>query len=339
MKKIIRLTENDLVKLVKKVIKEQKLGGESQGGETKVNSCETQLVEVADNVSRITIQIDSNIKLPIIGKLSAPTETNTAKDGIIIGIRNASEKLSSFLGSVLGGLNLQRMSSNIKNQDGTPLDSNQLNTVMAPLTKIRDGFISKYSEHFQGDSPTSDEINRFINVVINNFTPEELNILIKNIQALKIELENYVNSQFDSNGFTIKLPTVGNINLNRVNFNEKVYIMAWIGLKGSGDSGITNQWRPILYNLICNALNRYITSGNLRDNGVITIPSIQYLASIDSKLETALRKMASPNTNSSFKGPISEIFNKYTIRYERILINVDTISPNRIGNSNQVQLT
>jgi hypothetical protein len=336
MKKIIRLTENDLVRLVKKVIKEQNLGGEVQGGETKVNDCNTQYVIVADNVSNITIEVDSNIKLPIIGKLKAPSQTNDAKNGIIIGIRDTSEKLSSFLNNVLGGLNIQRMAPNIKDKNGENLDSNQLNNVVAPLTKIRNGFILKYSDHFQGDTPTNDEIGRFINAVISNFTPQALNILIKNIQTLKLELEKYVNDQ-SKNGYTIKLPSVSNLNLDKVKFNEKIYVKAWIGLRGQGNIGITDRWRPILYKSICDALNQYINSGNLRDNGIITIPSIQFLATINPNLEENLRKMA--NIDGTFKGPISQIFNDFKIRYEKILIGIETISPTRIGNPTQVQLS
>jgi hypothetical protein len=337
MKKIIRLTENDLVRLVKKVIKEQKLGGESQGSDTKINDCDTNQVVVADSVNNITIEVDSNIKLPIIGKLQAPSQTNSAKNGVIIGIRDTSEKLSSFLRNVLGALSLQRMKPNIT-KDNNTLESDELNTVMTPLAKIRDGFINKYSSHFQGGTPTGDEIERFIEAIINSFTPQALNTLIKNVQTLKRELDTYVTTQGKS-GYKVKLPNVLNSSstLDKVNFNEKIYVKAWIGLRGSGNTGITDKWRPILYKNICDALNQYITSGNLRDNGVITIPSIQYLATINSSLADNLRKMANPN--GTFTGSIDGIFNQFTIRYERILISIETISPNRIGNPELIELS
>jgi hypothetical protein len=335
MKKIIRLTENDLVRLVKKVIKEQNLGGEVQGGETKVNDCNTQYVIVADNVSNITIEVDSNIKLPIIGKLKAPSQTNSAKNGVIVGLIDTSEKLSSFLYNVLGALSIQRMGSNIT-KDGKTLESNELNTVMTPLIKIRNGFIFKYSDHFQGDTPTGNEIERFIQSIISSFTPQALNILIKNVQTLKRELDTYVTTQGKS-GYKVNLPNVSNSTLDKVNFNEKIYVKAWIGLRGSGNTGITDRWRPILYKSICDALNQYINSGNLRDNGIITIPSIQFLATINPNLEENLRKMA--NIDGTFKGPISQIFNDFKIRYEKILIGIETISPTRIGNPTQVELS
>jgi hypothetical protein len=335
MKKIIRLTENDLVRLVKKVIKEQKLGGEIMSGTSNklmVRDCDTSTITVVDSVNSITIEVDSNIKLPIMGKLRAPSETNSTENGVMVGIIDNSEKLSSYLRNVLGSLSLQIMADRIKDTktDEKP-DPNKLNEIVTGLVAIRNRFTNNYSDSFQNDSPTSAEIDRFITMVLSRFDSVQLNTLIQNIQKVQSELDDYVKKL--AKDFRIDLPTSSNEKLDKVKFNEKIKIMTWINMS-SGDPTTTKEQRNAVYQNICSVLNQYLNSGNASQNGVVTIPSIQYLATMYPNLEKSLRLVAGQPG-----GSVVDIVNKYKINYKKVIVVINTISPNRISTPKQINLS
>lgn len=334
MKKIIRLTENDLIKLVKRVIFEQEkpiaygptvLQLYCEGGKGLVTP---------DTMTTLKIEIDKNTNLKYNGKKPGPLKEGYG-DGLTIAIKDNSQVLKDYL-MVSLGLSFGTIIRNVRKRDGLPLDPEEKREFNTRFNTLRD----KFRSNFPGlpAEPTTDDINHIIEDDLPKYNVEQINRLIKNIQNFKSEIVKFVENELKL-GNNVSFPSVDNVSLNNLKLNEKVFVSADFSIDKNRIGKTEEENRKKLLDALCSTFKKFINSGGITQNGIVTIPSIEYLITINPQLDTIIRSINKDlNVSGSLTAPIPKLVSDLKLKYDRVLINVTTISPPRVGEPKTIQL-
>ena len=190
MKKIIRLTENDLLKIIKRVIKEQtvlSIQGKSQYITRQFN---TEIIPTKTNFLKFKFEGFKDKPTQVENSPDTPprVQTNSVCEIVLTDISSdLISYLKSIIGYPLGGILLK--------SDGTKLNSDEFSIVSKKLRDLQSTFLRSIG--FVGDSESNTDVFNWIDtdvvdpsIVDRNLLLNQLNIYLTSVRKYSDDLKN-----------------------------------------------------------------------------------------------------------------------------------------------------
>ena len=190
MKKIIRLTENDLLKIVKRVIKEQTIEPIQGKGQYITRQFNTGIIPTKTNfLSFDFVGFKSKpVQVEISPNTTPKPQTNSVCEIVLTDI---SSDLISYLKTIIG----YPLGGVLSKSDGTKLNSDEFSIVTTKLRQLQSTFLTNIG--YMGDPERSNDVFRWIdtdvvdpNIVNRDLLLNQLKIYLTAIRKYSDDLKN-----------------------------------------------------------------------------------------------------------------------------------------------------
>ena len=295
MKRIIRLTENDLYKIVKRVISEQ-VSDENKAGNYLKNSVPYSfkgLFPIRPDVQSATITFDrtlGNIPSPQITK--QPINVAGIENGVHFFIKDESESLKSYLNSVLT-MNLNSLAGKLT-INGQPLDQGR--PVDEPNVGPTFYTISNEFNKLIGDLSSGlglsgnlnpNNVMTFVNSVP-SMTRDELNNIMRAVESFRKAFGNF-KTEFEKKGVQgLDLGKFSNVEkYGQAYFGDKMQVYLTLQVDDTGDDQLDSKYETFR-DMIGQQYLEFVKNGIKQNN--IFIPSLESLFKASPRIKNEIDK-------------------------------------------------
>lgn len=281
MKKIIKITERQLEKLVKGVINEQltKFPGDSLPGYI-TKGFDTGIIFTNNNFPKFKFVGFDSKPVQVVNTSPKPQKQTESVCEIVV-TDNTSE-LVNYLKGILGF----SLGSKLKRVDNKSL-GDQFNIINTKFRKMENEFLGKIG--FAGDSENTNDKNAWIDENIPNLTKEQRNLFLNELKNYIKSIRNYSKELIDQGviGFpTFPLPT------SFKTLTDTVVIHYQLQIQGKKDLKVDETKDIFLDNL---GKQYYIYMSDQLKQGVdvVTIPNVNEFINLFPSLKTQYDKLPS----------------------------------------------
>jgi hypothetical protein len=310
MKKIIRLTENDLIKLVKRVIKEQTQNIRKEN-RLLIGDFETPTWVGKVVWKDLRVRIDKRLGKPNVQRgqgFNIPELPNGVN--VLISSQQITSSLTNYLNTILG-LSLSQMKGKLKYSKGGA-DFNSINTqyINSVLSPLLDGLGVP-------PEPTQNDIDRFLQRRLPEIISQNPGSLLELLNKHKINVSKFTQNieKQGVTGFDMGTSSYKNLKMSDVAFNDTLSLILEISIENRGATS-ENDFKTILNN-VYTSYSQYIENTWRGDSNVINIPSLEGLLEVDPRLASKI------NENGGVKN--------LNLSIPKIVVKIETINPGKFN--------
>jgi hypothetical protein len=310
MKKIIRLTENDLIKLVKRVIKEQTQNIRKEN-RLLIGDFETPTWVGKVVWKDLRVRIDKRLGKPNVQRgqgFNIPELPNGVN--VLISSQQITSSLTNYLNTILG-LSLSQMKGKLKYSKGG-VDFNSINTqyINSVLSPLLDGLGVP-------PEPTQNDIDRFLQRRLPEIISQNPGSLLELLNKHKINVSKFTQNieKQGVTGFDMGTSSYKNLKMSDVAFNDTLSLILEISIENRGATS-ENDFKTILNN-VYTSYSQYIENTWRGDSNVINIPSLEGLLEVDPRLASKI------NENGGVKN--------LNLSIPKIVVKIETINPGKFN--------
>jgi len=281
MKKIIRLTESQLINVVKRVINEQlEVDAGDERPEYITRRFDTSIIFTTNNFPKFKFVGFDSKPVQVVNKNINPVKQTDSVCEIVV--TDNTSQLINYLKSILGF----SLGTKLKRVDNKSLGE-QFNIINTKFRKMENEFLGKIG--FVGDSESTSDKDAWINENIPNFTKDKRNLFLS-------ELKNYIklirdySSELNNQGI-IGFPTFP-LPIDFKTFTDTIVIHYELQIQGKKDLKIDEVKNIFLDNL---GKQYYIYISNQLKQGadVVTIPNVNEFMNLFPPLKSQYDKLPS----------------------------------------------
>jgi len=281
MKKIIRLTESQLINVVKRVINEQlQVDAGDKRPEYITRRFDTGIIFTTNNFPKFKFVGFDAKPVQVVNKNINPVKQTDSVCEIVV--TDNTSQLINYLKSILGF----SLGTKLKRVDNKSLGE-QFNIINTKFRKMENEFLGKIG--FVGDSESTSDKDAWINENIPNFTKDKRNLFLS-------ELKNYIklirdySSELNNQGI-IGFPTFP-LPIDFKTFTDTIVIHYELQIQGKKDLKIDEVKNIFLDNL---GKQYYIYISNQLKQGadVVTIPNVNEFMNLFPPLKSQYDKLPS----------------------------------------------
>ena len=295
MKRIVRLTENDLYKIVKRVISEQ-VSDENKSGNYLKNSVPYSfkgLFPIRPDVQNATITFDrtlNDIPTPQITK--QPVNVAAIENGIHFFIKDESESLKSYLNSVLT-MNLNSLAGKltINGQpldQGRPIDEPNAGPTFYTISNEFNKLIGDLSSGLDlSGNLNPNNVMTFVNSVP-SMTRDELNNVMRAVESFRKAFGNF-KTDFEKKGIQgLDLGKFSNAEkYGQAYFGDKMQVFLTLQVDDTGDDQLDSKYEAFR-DMIGQQYLEFVKNGIKQNN--IFIPSLESLFNASPRIKNEIVK-------------------------------------------------
>jgi hypothetical protein len=289
MKKIIKITERQLEKLVKGVINEQltKFPGDSRSGYI-TKGFDTGIIFTNNNFPKFKfVGFDSK---PVQVVNTSPNPQKQTESVCEIVVTDNTSELVNYLKGILGF----SLGSRLKRVDNKSL-GDEFNIINTKFRKMENEFLSKIG--FAGDSENTNDKNTWVDENIPNLTKEQRNLFLNELKNYIKLIRNYSKELIDQGviGFpTFPLPT------SFKTLTDTVVIHYQLQIPGHNTTPLNDA-----VNVFLDSLGKqyfiYLTEQLKQGADTVTIPNVNQLMNLFPSLLSQYNKLPTSSQKVTLK--------------------------------------